>query len=49
MPVLCLIQAIFTEEMESIINSLPKQEAPFSDAFLGELYQTFKEEIITMP
>ena len=36
---------MFVIEIKSIINKLPKQEAPGTDGFTGEFYQTFKEEI----
>ena len=36
------IRPISIKETESIINSLPKQKAPSSDEFTGELNQTFK-------
>ena len=37
---------MFIKKIESIINNLPKQKLPGSYGFNGELYQTFKEEII---
>ena len=40
-----LTRPISSKEIESIINNFPKQKTP---GFTGELYQTFKEEIIPM-
>ena len=37
---------ISIKEIESIMSNLSKQKAPGPDGFNGELYQTFKEEII---
>ena len=34
------------KEIESIINNLPKQIAPGPDGFIGEVSETFKEEIM---
>ena len=34
--------------VESIISNLLKQKTPGLDGFIGEFYQTFKEEIIPM-
>lgn len=33
-------------EIESMINNLPKQKAPDPDGFIGEFYQTVQKEII---
>ena len=34
------------EEIESVINNLPKNKTPGTDGLPGEFFQTFKEEII---
>ena len=36
------------QKIKSIINSPPKLKAPGLDGFTGELYQTFKDEIISI-
>ena len=43
-----LNKPISTKETESMINNFPKQKAPGSDGFIGEFYQTFKEEIMPL-
>ena len=43
-----LNKPISTKETESMINNFPKQKAPDSDGFIGEFYQTFKEEIMPL-
>lgn len=41
-----LNRPVFIRESESIINNIPKHKTPGSDGFIGEFYQTFKEERI---
>lgn len=36
------------KEAESIINNLPKREAPGPDRLTGEFYQIFKEESVSI-
>ena len=41
-----LSRPINYEEIETVVNNVPKKKTPGPDGFPGELYQTFKEEII---
>lgn len=40
-----LKRPISIEEIESVINNIPKVKAPGPYGFIGECYQIFKEEI----
>ena len=37
-------KAITSTETEAVIQNLPKNKSPETDGFIGEFYQTFREE-----
>ena len=37
---------ITSTEIEAVIKSLPKRKIPGPDGFTGELYQTFRDELM---
>ena len=37
---------ITSTEIEAVIKSLPKHKIPGPDGFTGELYQTFRDELM---
>ena len=39
---------ITSNEIETVVKNLPVNKSPRSDAFTGEFYQTFREELAPM-
>ena len=37
---------ITSTEMEAVIKNIPKNKTPGPDGFIGEFYQTFREELV---
>ena len=43
-----LNRLITRNKIESVIKKLPTNKGPESDGFIGEIYQTFKEELLSI-
>ena len=38
--------SLTSTEIEAVIKTLPKKQKPGPDGFIGEFYQTFREELM---